>query len=71
MREVAAQWRQLAAMAEARDANPRDEVKRCERRSWPNGAQRGESTPGISAAWDRLGGAVARVLELRLRNQSV
>jgi hypothetical protein len=24
MREVAAQWRRLAAIAEARDANPRD-----------------------------------------------
>jgi hypothetical protein len=24
MREVAAQWRQLASIAEARDANPRD-----------------------------------------------
>ena len=45
--------------------------KLCERQSGRSIAQQGESTPGISAAWNRLGAAVARVLELRLRNQSV
>jgi len=45
--------------------------KLCERQSWRSIAQQGESTPGISAAWNRLGAAVARVLALRLHNQSV